>query len=182
VTRHPNLAGMRIPGLGRRRRPELPAEVAQGLGVGGERVLAWAELAGGGVVAATVEGLRVRTPQGRLARRPWTEVDRAVWDEDSGTLAVWWVASRVPTALEVGRETFLPEVVHERLRSSIVLTREVPVGGGRTVYVSLRKAADGTLSTRTLPPRGVRLDDPEIAARVRRAEAELRDEAGAAGG
>jgi hypothetical protein len=168
---------VRIPGRGRRRRPELPGDVAQGLGVSQERVLAWAELAGGGVVAATVQGLRIRTPQ-RLVRRPWTEVDHAAWDDDSGTLAVWWVGSRIPTPLEVGRETFLPEVVHERVRSSIVLTRELPLGGGRTAYVTLRKSPDGELTTHTVPPRGIRLDDPRVAELVRRAEAELREEAG----
>jgi hypothetical protein len=169
-----------IPGSGRRRRPELPAGAAQELGVTGERVLAWAELAGGGVVAATGHGLRVRTRQGRLVRRPWTEVDRAAWDDASGTLAVWWVGSRIPTPLEVGRETFLPEVVHERVRSSIVLTRELPLGGGRTAQVTLRKGADGELTTHTVAPRGVRLDDPQVAALVRRAEAELLEQAGGA--
>ena len=176
---------MRIPGLpgsGRRRRTELPADAAEALGVSGERVLAWAELPGGGVVAATVQGLRVRTPQGRLVRRPWTDVDHAAWDDDSGTLVVWWVGSRIPTPLEVGGGTFLPEVVHERVRSSIVLTRELPLGRGRTAYVTLRKGTDGELTTHTVPPRGVRLDDPQIAALVRRAEAELREEAGGAPG
>lgn len=144
----------------------------------GERVLAWAELAGGGVAAATVQGLRVRTPQGRLVRRPWTDVDHAAWDDHSGTLAVWWVGTRVPTPLEIGRDTFLPEVIHERVRSSIVLSRELPLGGGRTAYVTLRKGPDGELRTHTVPPRGVRLDDPQIAALVRRAETELREEAG----
>ena len=148
----------------------------------GERVLAWAELAGGGVAAATVEGLRVRTPRGRVVRRPWTDVDHAAWDDASGTLAVWWVGSRVPTPLEVGKETFLPEVVHERVRSSIVLTRELPLGGGRTAYVTLRKGADGGLTTHTVAPRGIPLNDPEIAALIRRAEAELREEAGGATG
>jgi hypothetical protein len=166
--------------LRRRRRPDLPDEVAAELGVTGERVLAWAELAGGGVAAATTEGLWVRTPQGRLVRRPWTQVDHAVWDEDSATLAVWWVGSRVPTPLEVGQETFLPEVVHERVRSSILLVRELPLPGGGAVYVSLRKAADGTLSTQAVAPRGIRLDDPPVAAAVARAERELREEAGGA--
>jgi hypothetical protein len=162
------------------RRPHLPAEDAAALGVEHERVLAWSPLAGEGVVAATVQGLRVRTPQGRLVQRPWTDVDHAAWDEDSGTLAVWWVGSRVATALEVGETSFVPEVVHERVRSSIVLTREVPLGDGRSAFVTLRKGTDGALSTQVLPPKGRRLE-PEAAAVVRRAEAALLEEAGGAG-
>ncbi len=172
---------MRIPGLRRRpaRRPSLPAEAVADLDVSGERVLAWSPLEGGGVAAATVDGLRVRTPQGRLVRRPWTDVDHAAWDEDSRTLAVWWVGSRIPTPLEVGEGSFVPEVVHERVRASIVLTRELPLGEGRTAFVTLRKAADGTLSTQALLPKGRRLE-PEVAALVQRAEAALLEEAGGA--
>ena len=176
---------MRFPQLGRvarrpARRPPLPTENAAELGVEDERVLAWSPVAGDGVVAATVQGLRVRTPQGRLVRRPWTDVDHAAWDEDSGTLVVWWVGSRVATPLEVGDSSFVPEVVHERVRSSIVLTREVSLGDGRSAFVTLRKGADGTLSTQVLPPKGRRLE-PEAAAVVRRAEAALLEEAGGAG-
>ena len=161
------------------RRPALPRESAELLELTGrDRVLAWADLAGGGVAAATPDGLRVRTPQGRLVRRPWVEVDHAVWDEDSRTLAVWWVGSRRPTPLEVGEGSFLPEVVHERVRASVVLTREVPLPGGRSVTVALRKRADGVLSTHALPARNVRLDDPEVAPLVERARAGLREEAG----
>ena len=162
------------------RRPPLPADAAAQLGVEAERVLAWSPLAGDGVVAATVQGLRVLTPQGRLVRRPWTDVDHAAWDEDSGTLVVWWVGSRVATPLEIGDASFVPEVVHERVRSSIVLTREVPLGEGRSAFVTLRKGTDGSLSTQVLPPKGRRLE-PEAAALVRRAEAALLEEAGGAG-
>ena len=54
----------------------------------------------------------------------------------------------------------------------------VPLPGGRAVYVSLRKATDGALSTHAVAPRGVRLDDPPVAEQVARAERELREEAG----
>jgi hypothetical protein len=176
---------VRFPRLGRlarrpARRPPLPPENAAELGVEDERVLAWSPLVGNGIVVASVQGLRVRTPQGRLVRRPWTDVDHAAWDEDSGTLAVWWVGSRIPTPLEVGDSSFVPEVVHERVRSSIVLTREVPLGDGRSAFVTLRKGADGVLSTQVLPPKGRRLE-PEGTALVRRAEAALLEEAGGDG-
>ena len=173
---------MRNPRLGRRRarRPSLPPEAAAELGVEGERLLAWSPLAGDGIAAATVEGLRVRTPQGRVVRRPWTDVDHAAWDEDSATLVVWWVGSRVATPLEVGEGSFVPEVVHERVRSSIVLTREVPLGDGRSAFVTLRKSVDGALTTQVLAPKGRRLE-PEALALVQRAEAGLLEEAGGAG-
>lgn len=160
------------------RRPDLPPEGRQALALDGTRVLAWAELAGGAWAAATVERLHVLDVRGRLLARPWVEVDHAAWDQDSRTLAVWWVGSRAPTPLEVGEGSFLPEVVHERVRSSVVLTREVEVPDGRRVFVALRKTPDGELSTSVSPGKGVRLNDPEVAARVAAAVAAVREEAG----
>jgi hypothetical protein len=165
--------------LDRARRNRLPDDAAALLGVErGERVLAWSTLAGGGYAAATAQGLSVLAPSGRIVRRPWVEVDHAAWDQDSRTLAVWWVGSRQATPLEVTAGSFLPEVVHERVRASVVASREVPVGDGRAVWVALRKAADGTLSTQAVPPPGVRLDDAALAARVAAVTLALREEAG----
>ena len=95
-----------------------------------------------------------------------------------GVLAVWWVGSRQAMPLEVAEGSFLPEVAHERVRASVVLSLDVDVPGGGVVRVALRKAADGTLSTQAIPGRGARLTDPEVAAAVERARAWLRDEAG----
>ena len=165
--------------VGRNRRPDLPADARDLLGLGGrERVLAWGVLAGGGWAAALADRLVVLDPRGRLTARPWTEVDHAVWDDESQTLAVWWVGSRTPTPLEIGDATFLPEVVHERVRASVVLSRQVEVPGGGRALVALRKTPGGDLSTSVSPGRGVRLRDPEVAALVRAAENALRDEAG----
>lgn len=164
---------------GRTRRPALPGDVRAQLKIDpGARVLAWADLTGGGHAAALVDRLVVLDPRGRLVSRPWVDVDHAAWDDESQTLAVWWVGSRTPAPLEIGDATFLPEVVHERVRSSVVLTREVEVPGGRRVHVALRKTPGGDLSTTVSPGRGVRLGDPEVHARVAVAEAALRDEAG----
>ncbi len=163
-----------------RRRPALPAALAEALGVGDERVLAWSELAGGGAAAATLEGVRILTPQGRQVRRPWVDVDHAAWDQDSQTLAIWWVGSRQSTPLEIESGSFLPEVVHERVRASVVSTRDVAVPGGKPVWVALRKACDGSLTTQAVAPVGVRLSDPEVSRRVARAQAELREDAGLA--
>jgi len=166
----------------RRRRP-LPDEAAAALGLdGSDRVLAWSLLAGGGAAAATVEGLRIATPRGKLINREWLEVDHAAWDQDSAMLAVWWVGSRQTTPLEiVDDEGRLPEVVRERVQASVVLSSDVPLPGGRSAKVALRRAPDGSLVTQQLLPPGVRADADGVAQRMERAAAELRSEAGLRG-
>ncbi len=163
----------------RRGHPALPDDAARDLGIeGGERVLAWSPLVGGGVAAATRARLYVRTPQGHVVARPWTEVDHAVWEAESSALAVWWVGSRQATPLEIEDQSRLPDVVHERVRSSVLLSAEVPLPGGRSVWVALRKAADGTITRQVAPRPGVRLDDEDVEAAVRRALDDLSEQAG----
>jgi hypothetical protein len=163
-----------------RRRPRLPEAARDELRLdASDRVLAWSPLAGGGWAVATPAGLRALLPTGALLGRPWTEVHHAAWEAESRMLVVRWVGSRQVTPLEIEESSFLPEVVHERVRASVVLARDVPVPGGHQVRVALRKADDGTLSTQAVPDRGVRMADPEVARLVGEARAQLRDEAGA---
>jgi hypothetical protein len=163
-----------------RRRPGLPTEAAAALGIAdASRVLAWSELEGGGAAAATVEDLRILTPRGALIARPWVEVDHAVWDQDSRTLAVFWIGTRQTTPLEVvGEGGRLPEVIRERVQASVVLTASVPLPGGRIGRVALRKATDGALTTQQLLPPGVKPDAPGVAAAMAAAAATLQSEAG----
>jgi len=163
----------------RRRRP-LPTDAAEALGLdGSDRVLAWSLLAGGGAAAATVDGLRIVTPRGKLISREWLDVDHAAWDQESAMLAVWWVGSRQTTPLEiVDDEGRLPEVVRERVQSSVVLSTDVPLPGGRTGKVALRRGPDGRLVTQNVLPPGLKADAPGVAPRLERAAAELRSEAG----
>jgi hypothetical protein len=159
----------------------LPVDAAEALGLGvGERVLAWSPLAGGGVAAATVKGLHVQTPTGRTLHGEWAQVRRASWEAGAGTLAVTWMRSRQITPLELTAPGRFPEVVHERVRSSLLLSQEVTTAAGGSVWVALRSLADGRIVTQVVPGPGVREDDPEVAEQVLRAGAALRDEAGAA--
>jgi hypothetical protein len=151
------------------RRVTMPPEMAEALGLDrrepGERLLAWSVLVGGGAAAATTTRLRIATPRGAVLVEPWMAVDHAVWDQDSRTLVVRWVNSRRTTPLEiqddVGR---LPEVVRERVQSSVVLTASVPLSNGRAGRVALRRGPDGTLTGQMLAPPGVRADAPDVAA------------------
>jgi hypothetical protein len=159
----------------------IPADVAEDLKVPKrERVLAWGRLVGGGLVAATVGGIRIRTPRGALVNRIWIDVDRAEWHAESGTLVIWWVGERRVTPLELEPETStrLPVTVRERVQASVLLTGEVDVGAGRKVRVALRRTAQGALVTQALAPPGVSVGEPEVAAAVRRALVALQEEAG----
>jgi hypothetical protein len=163
-----------------RRRGTMPPELIAALQLGpGERVLAWSSLVGGGVAAATITGLRIFTPRGRLISRPWVGVDHAAWDQDSAMLVVWWVDSRQTTPLEilddVGR---LPEVIRERVQASVVLTSSVVLPGGRMARVALRRDARGLLSAQSLLPPGAKADDPQVAPVLKRAIDALWAEAG----
>lgn len=157
----------------------VPGELAKELGLGkSERVLAWSDLVGGGAAVATVTGLKIKKPSGGgLVDRPWADVDHAAWEADSRTIAVWWAGQRMVTPLELDGESRLPEVIRERVQASVLLAGSVVIPGGRTVRIALRRAPDGSIRTQALPPPGVKLDDPEVAAVVDQALARLRSEA-----
>jgi len=164
------------------RRPALPHDVAELLGIGAkERVLAWSPLVGNGYAVATVQGLHVLSARGRVIAKPWVEVDHVAWDQDSRTLAVWWVGSRTTTPLELPESSFLPEVVHERVRASVVTSLEVmAVSEGRTLkaHVALRKHPDGTLTVQALPALPADAARPELVAAMAGAADQLRRDAG----
>ncbi len=161
-----------------RRRPRLPAEVADLLELGDSSVLTWSPLAVAGYAVVTRGDLRIVTASGKVIRRRWVEVDHMTWDAESGTLAVWWVGSRRPLGLELPEDSFVPEVAHERWRSSVLLTREVRLAGAGQGWVALRRDGDGTVTPQVKLPRGARRDDPAIAATLDRTVAEMRAEAG----
>jgi hypothetical protein len=124
----------------RRRRP--PVEVEPG-----ERLLAWAALAGGEWVAGTRDALYL--PAGRL---PWEQVEAADWDQDLGRLRVSevgrWGESRVEHGLVLDESAAteadrLLQLVRERVTASVLLVRHVPITGRRGVRVVARRAPSG---------------------------------------
>jgi hypothetical protein len=115
---------------------------------------------------------------GDSVRRPWSEVDKAVWDADSRTLAVWWSGRRRPVPLELAEVRRFPEVVQDRVRSSIVLSTQVDLADGRWVVVAVRRGPDGQLLLRLSPGPGVRRGDPTVASQVRPAARALAEDAG----
>ena len=125
---------------GRRTRP--PVEVASG-----ERLLAWAPVAGGGWVAGTRDALYL--PEERL---PWEEVQAVEWDSERARLLVSEVGTwgeqrpRHLLALDEAAEaetSRLLQLVRERVTASVLLSRHVPVDGRRGVRVIARRAPSG---------------------------------------
>jgi hypothetical protein len=163
----------------RLKRPTLPVEAVAALQLDpAERVLAWSGLAGGGFAVATLDGLRMITPQGRRIARPWIEVDHAAWNPDAKTIAVWFVGSRSTVPLEVEDGTWLAQVLRDRVDASVLLATELELSGGGTVRLALRRRPDGTVVDQAVPPPGVDPADPELAPLIRRGFDALRSEAG----
>jgi hypothetical protein len=121
------------------RRPALPPDARDALPFqGGERVLASARLADGTWVAATERALLL---PGR--RIDWVMVAHAEWSDEDDALRIDQMGG--PDGLperhrlvldEPGR---LPEVLRERVTSSIVASRHIPVIGHAGVRVVARR-------------------------------------------
>lgn len=141
----------------------------------GERVLSAARAADGSWVAATATALVTN-----LWRTEWVDVLHAEWQPDDGALVLDGAPGvfgrrRVPLA-DPGR---LPETVHERVMSSIVVTRRISVPGtaGGVRAVGRRVAGSDSMTWQVIAEDGVDGTDPRVQelgdALVRRLKAEL---------
>lgn len=164
----------------RRRRPTLPADVRNRLGIADrDALLAVGRTTSEGWVVATRAGLAVVDGENVL-RRAWTDVDGARLDPASDELTVTWVdgtpTTTLPLVAEAARD--LARAVHDRVQSSVVHGEKVELGRGRTVRVVLRRTADGDLVSQVIGAGDVDLADPSTAAAVDAAEARVREAAG----
>ena len=166
----------------------LPAQVREGLGLArGERVLAHASLAAGGWVVATTTALVLVDPiEGPASgpgtprvRAPWHDVAEAVWTSDDRSLHVRWVSDVGEEVLLLGPgESYLPEVVRERVMSTYVLSKRLDVQGRRGVTVAVRRRADASLVVQVVADAGVDLLRPSVAEAVEGAARDLRNQVG----
>ncbi|MFC5178203.1 hypothetical protein [Nocardioides taihuensis] len=157
-----------------RRRTRPPVEVAAG-----EKVLAWAQAAGGEVVAGTRDALYLDG-----ARVPWEEVESADWDLDHERFRVsevgTWGEPRPVHTFTIREPGNLLVLVRERVTASVVLQRHVPYSGRRGLRVVARRAPRGDrgISWFVEYDEGVEPDDPDVQATVAAALAAARDEVG----
>lgn len=161
------------------RRVELPAEARSTLALQRrEPVLAAGRLVDGSWAVATRVALLV---PGR--RVDWAAVAHAGWSDEAATLSVQQMPP-ADGAPETHRLVFdepgrVPEVVRERVTSSIVASRHIPVQGRAGVRVVARRATgeDG-LVWQVVVDRGLDPADPRVQAVGETGIADLRRELG----
>ena len=119
-----------------------PSEVVSRLPAG-ERIVSWADVAGGGVVLASPTGLW--WPDGDVMRLiGWQHVTKAVWRDDRLSVIESDVIDdlllvelpAVIAHLEVPRD--LPPVVRKRVESNVVRSELLPIVGGTARFVARR--------------------------------------------
>ncbi|MGH3327420.1 MAG: hypothetical protein ACRDPT_06435 [Streptomycetales bacterium] len=167
--------------LQRSRRGRLPGEVRSALTLErGERVLAHGRDQAGGHVVATDRALYQLVGHGGRTRLAWASIGAAVWDDDTVTLDVRESPpTRARHRIALSVPGFLPEVVRERVTTTIVVNQHVALDGRRGVRVVARRSP-GTGEIRwmlTLDP-GLDPDDPQVRSAADRALAEVRAQTG----
>lgn len=162
------------------RRVGLPGTVRAGLTLDpGERVLSAASMDGSAFAVATDRALYLPIDNGSR-RLPYEQIIKVLWDDETATLTVL-----VPDAeggrLEVAlvEPGFLPETVRERVQSTIVYSRQVPLQGSMGVLIAARRTPGATEPRWTMVfDAGIDGRDPAIRERATRALSELRAQTG----
>lgn len=156
---------------------------AAGLGSGEKLHAAARDDWDGSWVLATTWRLVTVTDEGQVQLdRRWLAVDSGSWDPDTYQLGVSWVDGtpvtqwRLRSSSGPGR---LPDTLHDRVSASVVLTRHVDLGPGRTARVVIRKdLSTRELHEQVLVDRAARAADTELRDEVARARTEVRTQVG----
>ncbi|MEZ5093068.1 hypothetical protein [Nocardioides sp.] len=150
----------------------------------GERVLAWAEGAGGLVAAGSRQAFYLVPSEGDQVRLPWEQVEAADWDRDESTLRVaevgTWGERRVVHEVVLETPGDLLAMVRERVTASIVLQRHIPVTARRGLRVVGRRSPVGDAPVEWFfeYDAGVDPDDPTVRLAAEAALDQARSDAG----
>src|SRR5688572_8339089 len=104
----------------------------------GERTLAAAPTRGGSHVVATTTALHIPDGAGGFTRIPWEQVENASWK--GGWLHVHEKTDHHVRLTEPGS---VPEIVRERVTSTIAVTHLATLPGGGKVRIAGRRPAAG---------------------------------------
>lgn len=124
----------------------------------GERLLAYTRTAGGEWLAGTDRALHLAGVQ-----LGWHEVDRVRWAQDTRVLEVVMqpqgAEPSVTHRAELPVPGLLPELVRERVTSSIVVTERVLLAGRASARIIARRSHDGEVRWSVIYDDGVQEDD-----------------------
>ena len=140
-----------------------------------ERLLSSAATVGGGWAVATDRALLVGPSPWR--RLPWWRITSVSWQDEELRLVVTVLADSGPDglALDLVGQSLLPETVHERVRSTIVVSRHVRLRGTAGVrLVGRRRAGEDELAWQAVLDEGLDPRDTDLVAAAERALEELR--------
>lgn len=125
----------------RRERP--PAEVVTVVPKD-ERIVSWADTAGGGVVAVTPTGLWWPDQDG-LRCIPWPHIDKVIWQDghlfviEADVVDDLLLVDRPPVSVALAKPRDLPPTVRRRVEANIVRTELTSVPGGAVRFVARRQ-------------------------------------------
>jgi hypothetical protein len=162
------------------RRLTLPAEARDALPLHPrERLLAVARLVDGSWVAATPGALVL---PGR--RVDWVTVAHAEWSDERSQLRIDQLRTAAAEAethrLDLDEPGRVPEIVRDRVTSSIVASRHAAIEGKAGVRVVARRVpGEDELRWQVVVDRGLSLADPRVQAASENAVRDLRRELGA---
>lgn len=160
------------------KRARLPESVRDALELPrGERPLATAPTRGGSFVVATRAALHVPAPDGAFVRLPWERVDRASWE--GGWLHVFEAAGGPEHHVRLTEPGSVPEIVRERVTSTVVADHQATLPGGGKVRITGRRApGTGELRWAFVFDAGLDPDDPGLRAQAEQILEDLRRQTG----
>ena len=158
------------------RKPALPPEVHDALDLRPkERVLAWADDGGGRAIVATETALHLQRTPPAYTRLGWEQIEHATYE--GGVMTITRVPELESATLRVpvGDRRELPIAIRDRVTSSVVVDRFVPLKDDVGVHIVGRRSGSGEITWRIdLDPHLA--GDPESEAAAQSALDEVRAE------
>ena len=137
------------------RRPALPREVRDALDLRPkERVLAWADDGGGRAIVATETALHLQRTPPAYTRFGWEQIEHATYEGGVMTVTLVPELGSATLRIPVGERRELPIAIRDRVTSSVVVDRFVPLTDDAGVRIVGRRSGAGEITWRSdLDPR-----------------------------
>jgi hypothetical protein len=135
------------------RTPKLPGDIRSQLELSPkERVLAWADDGNGRAVVASETALHLQRHPPTYSRFSWNQIEHASYEGGVMTIALTPDLGSASLRVPVGESRELPVVVRDRVTSSVVVDRFVPIEGDLGVRIIGRRGDHGLVWRMDLDP------------------------------